>query len=74
MLYLYIVKNFDSILDLENPEPLANLYTRSYFRGEPLANKQLTVTAANILDSNMGLHCSRRRLLDGHAYQAQMVA
>ena len=33
MLYLYVVKNFDSLLNLENPEPLARLYTRSYFRG-----------------------------------------
>ncbi len=32
LLYLYIARNFDSLLDLENPEPLANLYTRSYFR------------------------------------------
>ncbi|KFX99893.1 hypothetical protein V490_01590 [Pseudogymnoascus sp. VKM F-3557] len=32
LLYLYIARNFDSLLDLECPEPLANLYTRSYFR------------------------------------------
>ncbi|OBT88890.1 hypothetical protein VE02_01866 [Pseudogymnoascus sp. 03VT05] len=32
LLYLYISRNFDSLLDLECPEPLANLYTRSYFR------------------------------------------
>ena len=32
MLWLYIARNFDRLLDLECPEPLANLYTRSYFR------------------------------------------
>lgn len=32
LLYLYIARNFDSLFDLECPEPLANLYTRSYFR------------------------------------------
>lgn len=37
MLYLYVVKNFDSLLNLENPEPLARLYTRSYFRGTDTA-------------------------------------
>ena len=32
MLWLYIARNFDRLLNLECPEPLANLYTRSYFR------------------------------------------
>ena len=32
MLWLYIARNFDRLFDLECPEPLANLYTRSYFR------------------------------------------
>ncbi|KFY46668.1 hypothetical protein V494_00391 [Pseudogymnoascus sp. VKM F-4513 (FW-928)] len=32
LLYLYVARNLDSLFDLECPEPLANLYTRSYFR------------------------------------------
>ncbi|PMD45592.1 alpha/beta-hydrolase [Hyaloscypha variabilis F] len=32
MLYLYIARNLGKLLGLECPEPLANLYTRSYFR------------------------------------------
>ncbi len=32
LLWLYVARNFDRLLDLECPEPLANLYTRSYFR------------------------------------------
>ncbi|KAL9603175.1 MAG: hypothetical protein Q9219_001378 [cf. Caloplaca sp. 3 TL-2023] len=32
LLWLYISRNFAKIVDLESPEPLANLYTRSYFR------------------------------------------
>ena len=32
LLYLYICRNFAKIFGLESPEPLANLYTRSYFR------------------------------------------
>jgi acetyl esterase/lipase len=32
LLYLYIARNFGKLLNLECPEPLANLYTRSYFR------------------------------------------
>ncbi|KFY19201.1 hypothetical protein V493_08082 [Pseudogymnoascus sp. VKM F-4281 (FW-2241)] len=32
LLTLYVARNFDSLLDLECPEPFANLYTRSYFR------------------------------------------
>ena len=31
-LYLYITRNFSQLVGLECPEPLANLYTRSYFR------------------------------------------
>jgi acetyl esterase/lipase len=31
-LWLYVARNFDSLLGLESPEPLANLYNRSYFR------------------------------------------
>lgn len=32
MLYLYFARNFAKIFGLECPEPLANLYSRSYFR------------------------------------------
>lgn len=32
LLYLYLARNFAKIFNLESPEPLANLYTRSYFR------------------------------------------
>ena len=32
LLYLYICRNFAKIFDLESPEPLANLYSRAYFR------------------------------------------
>lgn len=32
LLYLYICRNFAKIFGLESPEPLANLYSRSYFR------------------------------------------
>ena len=32
LLWLYIARNFAKITGLESPEPLANLYTRSYFR------------------------------------------
>lgn len=32
MLWLYIARNFAKIMGLESPEPLANLYNRSYFR------------------------------------------
>ncbi len=32
MLWLYISRNFAKVMGLETPEPLANLYTRSYFR------------------------------------------
>ncbi|PVI05906.1 alpha/beta-hydrolase [Periconia macrospinosa] len=32
LLYLYLARNFGKLLSLECPEPLANLYTRSYFR------------------------------------------
>ena len=32
LLYLYICRNFAKILGLESPEPLANLYSRAYFR------------------------------------------
>ncbi|MCJ1368044.1 hypothetical protein MMC16_007183 [Acarospora aff. strigata] len=32
LLWLYISRNFAKIVGLECPEPLANLYTRSYFR------------------------------------------
>ncbi|KAI4195729.1 MAG: hypothetical protein LQ348_002415 [Seirophora lacunosa] len=32
LLWLYIARNFAKIVGLESPEPLANLYTRSYFR------------------------------------------
>ncbi|KAF2724163.1 alpha/beta-hydrolase, partial [Polychaeton citri CBS 116435] len=32
LLYLYVSKNLGRIVGLESPEPLANLYTRSYFR------------------------------------------
>ncbi|KAL8769022.1 MAG: hypothetical protein Q9194_005560, partial [Teloschistes cf. exilis] len=32
LLWLYTSRNFAKIVGLESPEPLANLYTRSYFR------------------------------------------
>lgn len=32
LLWLYISRNFSKIVGLESPEPLANLYSRSYFR------------------------------------------
>ncbi|KAL1850914.1 hypothetical protein Plec18170_006751 [Paecilomyces lecythidis] len=32
LLYLYISRNFAKLVGLECPEPLANLYSRSYFR------------------------------------------
>lgn len=32
LLYLYLARNFGKLVGLECPEPLANLYTRSYFR------------------------------------------
>jgi len=32
LLYLYICRNFAKIFGLESPEPLANLYSRAYFR------------------------------------------
>lgn len=32
LLYLYIARNFGKLIGLECPEPLANLYSRSYFR------------------------------------------
>ena len=32
LLWLYISRNFGKLVGLECPEPLANLYTRSYFR------------------------------------------
>ena len=32
LLYLYMARNFAKIVGLECPEPLANLYTRAYFR------------------------------------------
>jgi hypothetical protein len=32
LLYLYVARNFAKLFNLESPEPLANLYTRSYFR------------------------------------------
>ncbi|KAA8574594.1 hypothetical protein EYC84_006036 [Monilinia fructicola] len=32
LLYLYIARNLGKLVGLECPEPLANLYTRSYFR------------------------------------------
>ena len=32
LLYLYICRNFAKIFGLESPEPLANLYSRTYFR------------------------------------------
>ncbi|KAI9754629.1 MAG: hypothetical protein M1815_005511 [Lichina confinis] len=32
MLWLYVARNFGKLLGLECPEPLANLYTRSFFR------------------------------------------
>ncbi|CAG8978290.1 hypothetical protein HYALB_00010289 [Hymenoscyphus albidus] len=32
LLYLYVARNLGKLIGLESPEPLANLYTRSYFR------------------------------------------
>ncbi|KAI9791846.1 MAG: hypothetical protein M1816_003391 [Peltula sp. TS41687] len=32
LLWLYVARNFGKLIGLECPEPLANLYTRSYFR------------------------------------------
>ncbi|KAF2689062.1 alpha/beta-hydrolase [Lentithecium fluviatile CBS 122367] len=32
LLYLYLARNFGKLVGLECPEPLANLYSRSYFR------------------------------------------
>ena len=32
LLYLYLARNFGKLVGLESPEPLANLYSRSYFR------------------------------------------
>ena len=32
LLYLYICRNFAKLFGLESPEPLANLYSRAYFR------------------------------------------
>lgn len=32
LIYLYLARNFSKLVGLECPEPLANLYTRSYFR------------------------------------------
>lgn len=32
LLWLYIARNFAKIVGLESPEPLANLYSRAYFR------------------------------------------
>jgi hypothetical protein len=32
LLWLYLARNFGKLLGLECPEPLANLYSRSYFR------------------------------------------
>jgi acetyl esterase/lipase len=32
LIYLYIARNFGKLLGLECPEPLANLYSKSYFR------------------------------------------
>ena len=32
LLWLYTSRNFDKLVGLESPEPLANLYNRSYFR------------------------------------------
>ena len=32
LLYLYVCRNFAKIVGLESPEPLAHLYSRSYFR------------------------------------------
>ncbi|KAH7398737.1 Alpha/Beta hydrolase protein [Phaeosphaeria sp. MPI-PUGE-AT-0046c] len=32
LLYLYVARNFGKLLGLECPEPLANLYSHSYFR------------------------------------------
>ena len=32
LLYLYVARNFGKLVGLECPEPLASLYSRSYFR------------------------------------------
>jgi len=32
MLWLYFARNFAKVMNLECPEPLANLYSKSYFR------------------------------------------
>ena len=32
LIYLYVSRNFSKLVGLECPEPLSNLYTRSYFR------------------------------------------
>ncbi|KAF1916727.1 Alpha/Beta hydrolase protein [Ampelomyces quisqualis] len=32
LIYLYVARNFGKLLNLECPEPLANLYSQSYFR------------------------------------------
>jgi len=32
LIYLYVSRNFSKLVNLECPEPLSNLYTRSYFR------------------------------------------
>ena len=32
LLWLYVARNFGKLVGLECPEPLANLYNRSYFR------------------------------------------
>lgn len=32
LVWLYIMRNFGKVVGLESPEPLANLYSRSYFR------------------------------------------
>ncbi|KAE8551531.1 hypothetical protein EYB25_005421 [Talaromyces marneffei] len=32
LLWLYVARNFSKIMGFESPEPLANLYSRSYFR------------------------------------------
>src|ERR1700709_635570 len=32
LLYLYVARNLGKLIGLECPEPLANLYSRSYFR------------------------------------------
>jgi len=32
MLYLYVARNFSKLVDLESPEPLAGMYSKSFFR------------------------------------------